>query len=224
MNQTIVKKSNNTDQSSTGTSWRKECYYITKRMMDIVLSMLGMMIAILPMAVISVIIMFESPGRAIYTQERIGRNGKPFHIYKFRSMYADAEKMIENFTPEQKKEWDENYKLDHDPRITKIGQFLRKSSVDEIPQLLNILRGELSFVGPRPVVSKELEKYGDNQAKFLSVTPGLTGYWQAYARSTCSYEQRMEMELYYVENASLWWDIKIMFATIGTVIRGHGAK
>lgn len=226
MNQTAVEKKQYCvkDQSLAGISWKKKCYYITKRMMDIVLSMLGMMIAILPMAVISVLIMLESPGAAIYTQERIGRDGKPFRIYKFRSMYANAEKMIENFTPEQKKEWEENYKLDDDPRITKIGQFLRKSSMDELPQLLNILKGELSIVGPRPVVPKELEKYGDNQAKFLSMTPGLTGYWQAYARSTCSYEQRMEMELYYVENASFWWDIKIIFVTIGAVIRGHGAK
>lgn len=204
--------------------WKKMCYYGMKRTMDIVLSVLGMTIAIFPMAIVCILIILESPGAPIYTQQRIGKNGIPFRIYKFRSMYADAERMIENFTPEQKKEWEENYKLDDDPRITKIGEFLRRSSMDELPQLLNILKGELSIVGPRPVISEELEKYGDNQAKFLSVTPGLTGYWQAYARSTCSYEQRMEMELYYVEHASFWWDIKIIFATVGAVVRGHGAK
>ena len=96
--------------------------------------------------------------------------------------------------------------------------------MDELPQLLNILKGELTIVGPRPVVTEELERYGKNREKFLSVTPGLTGYWQAYARSTCTYEQRMEMELFYVENANLWWDIKIFFATFGAVLCGRGAK
>ena len=105
-----------------------------------------------------------------------------------------------------------------------IGNFLRKSSLDELPQLFNILKGELSVVGPRPIVDEELEKYGENKEKFLSVIPGLTGYWQAYARSNCTYEQRIEMELCYVENANFWWDIKIMFATVGSVLSGRGAK
>ena len=138
-------------------------------------------------------------------------------------MYINADKMIENFTPEQKAEWEENFKLENDPRITKLGKFLRKSSLDELPQLINILKGELSLVGPRPVVVKELEKYGLRKNQFLSVTPGLTGYWQAYARSSCTYEKRMEMELEYVEKASLWWDTKIIFATVGSVLRGRGA-
>ena len=136
----------------------------------------------------------------------------------------NAEAMIADFTPEQKAEWEQNFKLDNDPRITRIGRILRKTSLDELPQLLNIAKGDLSIVGPRPVVTDELEKYGKNKEKFLSVTPGLTGYWQAYARSNCSYEQRMEMELYYVENANLLWDIKIVFATVGAVIKGRGAK
>ena len=102
-------------------------------------------------------------------------------------------------------------------------KFLRKSSLDELPQLINILKGELSIVGPRPIVTEELEKYGENKEEFLSVTPGLTGYWQAYARSSCTYEERMEMELFYVRNANFWWDIKIMFATVGSVLRGKGA-
>lgn len=203
---------------------QKRWYYRTKRVVDIILAAVGIVIAILPMAIISILIMVESPGPAIYTQERIGKNGKPFRIYKFRSMYVNAEEMIANFTSEQKKEWDENYKLNHDPRVTKIGIFLRKSSMDELPQLLNILKGELSIVGPRPVVAEELEKYGDRKTEFLSVTPGLTGYWQAYARSTCTYEQRIEMEIYYVEHANLTWDVKIMLATIGAVLSGRGAK
>lgn len=202
----------------------KRSYLIAKRALDIALSFLGLIISIIPMAVISLLIKIESPGPAIYVHHRIGKNGKPLPLLKFRSMYINAEKMIEDFTPEQKAEWEKNFKLEHDPRITRVGQLLRRSSLDELPQLVNVLKGELSIVGPRPIITEELDRYGENKDRFLSVTPGLTGYWQAYARSTCSYEQRMEMELYYVENANFWWDIKIMFATVGAVLRGHGAK
>lgn len=199
-------------------------YLICKRSLDIVLSLVGLVISILPMAIISLLIRVESPGPAIYLHHRIGKDGKPLPLLKFRSMYVNADEMIKDFTPEQKAEWEANFKLDHDPRITRIGKFLRRSSLDELPQLVNILKGDLSIVGPRPVVDEELERYGDNKEKFLSVTPGLTGFWQAYARSTCTYEQRMKMELYYVENANFWWDIRIIFATVGAVLRGHGAK
>ena len=176
------------------------------------------------MLLIALLIRLESPGAAFYTHNRIGKNGKPLPLLKFRTMYKDADKMLDRFTEEQKKEWEENFKVTDDPRITKIGKFLRKSSIDELPQLVNVLKGELSLVGPRPIVTEELLRYGENQEKFLSATPGLTGYWQAYARSNCSYEQRIEMELHYVENAGFWWDIKIMFATVGAVIRKEGAK
>lgn len=202
----------------------KRSYLIAKRVLDILISLFGIVICIVPMAVISILIKIESPGPAIYVHHRIGKNGKPLPILKFRSMRKDADGLIQFFTPEQMKEWEENFKLDDDPRITRIGKFLRRSSLDELPQLFNVLKGQLSIVGPRPVVTEELEKYGENKEKFLSVTPGLTGYWQAYARSTCSYEERMEMELFYVDNANFWWDIKIIFATFGAVLRGHGAK
>lgn len=199
-------------------------YLLVKRVLDIILSLLGVIVCFLPMILIAILIKLESPGPAIYLHHRVGKNGKDLPLLKFRSMYVNADEMMEEFTPEQKAEWEANFKLNHDPRITRMGKFLRRSSLDELPQLVNILRGELSVVGPRPVVPKELEKYGNKKDKFLSVTPGLTGYWQAYARSTCSYEQRMEMELFYVDNANIWWDIKIMFATVGTVLRGKGAK
>ena len=176
------------------------------------------------MLLIALLVKLESPGPAVFVHRRFGKDGQPLPLLKFRTMYSNAEAMIENFTPEQKEEWARNFKLDNDPRITRIGKILRRTSLDELPQLVNILRGELSIVGPRPVIADELLKYGDDQAKFLSVTPGLTGYWQAYSRSTCTYEERMKMELHYVENANFWWDIKIIFATVGAVIRGHGAK
>ena len=202
----------------------KKGYLFVKRMLDICLSVIGLAIALLPMAIIALLIKIESSGPAIYVHHRIGKNGKPLPLLKFRSMRNNADELIKYFTPEQMKEWEKNFKLDDDPRITRIGKFLRRSSLDELPQLVNILKGDLSIVGPRPVVTEELERYGENKAKFLSVTPGLTGYWQAYARSTCTYEQRIEMELFYVENANFWWDIKIIFATFGAVLRGHGAK
>lgn len=205
-------------------STQKKGYMMAKRMTDIVVSVIGLIIAFVPMVVIALLIKLESPGSAIYIHHRIGKNGKPLPLLKFRTMYMNADRMIDDFTPEQKAEWLENFKLDNDPRITRIGKFLRKSSIDELPQLVNVLRGELSLVGPRPVVKEELERYADSKGKFLSVTPGLTGYWQAYARSNCSYDQRMEMELFYVDNANFWWDIKIVFATFGAVLRGHGAK
>ena len=125
---------------------------------------------------------------------------------------------------EQKKEWDENFKLEQDPRITKVGHFLRKSSLDELPQILNILKGEMSIIGPRPIVQDELEKYKSNKDKLLSVLPGLTGYWAANGRSCTTYEDRMNMELYYVDNCSLLLDMKIFFKTIKIVIKKEGAR
>ena len=203
---------------------QKKGYLAAKRMLDILVSAIGLVVAFVPMVIIVLLIRLETPGRAIYVHNRIGKNGKPLPLLKFRSMYINANEMMAAFTPEQKEEWEKNFKLENDPRITKVGNFLRKSSLDELPQLVNVLKGELSLVGPRPIVTEELEKYGENKEKFLSVKPGLTGYWQAYARSDCSYEQRIEMELLYAEKANFRWDIKIMFATVGSVLQGRGAK
>lgn len=209
---------------NTDSSLKKRGYLIAKRAVDIIGSVLGLTIMAIPMLIIALLIRIDTPGPPFYIHKRIGKNGKPLPLYKYRSMYVNADEMIKDFTEAQKEEWEQNFKLDEDPRITRMGKILRRSSLDELPQLLNILFGQLSIVGPRPVVAGEIEKYGENKAKFLSVTPGLTGYWQAYARSTCTYEQRMEMELFYVENANFWWDIKILLATVGVVLRGKGAK
>lgn len=203
---------------------KRKGYRIAKRCLDIALACIGLLIGALPIGIVALLIKLESRGPVFYVHNRIGKNGKPLPLLKFRSMYANADEMLAAFTPAQREEWEKNFKLENDPRVTRIGRFLRRSSIDELPQLINILKGELSVVGPRPVVAEELEKYGEDKARFLSVTPGLTGYWQACARSTCTYEQRMEMELHYVENANFWWDIKIIFATVGAVLRGRGAK
>ena len=202
----------------------RKSYRLIKRVFDVSFSAAALILLALPMALITVMIKLESPGPAIFVHNRFGKNGSPLPLLKFRTMHMNAEKMIDTFTPEQKKEWEQNFKLENDPRITKIGGFLRRTSLDELPQFINILKGELTLVGPRPIVEEELERYGSEKEKFLSVTPGLTGYWQAYARSNCTYEQRMEMELYYVDHANFWWDIKIIFATVGAVLSRRGAK
>ena len=225
-NETLEKERTITtknEKSNPSACKKKVGYLVAKRIFDFVLALFALVICIIPIIIIAIVIKIDSKGPVLYSHHRIGKNGKDLPLLKFRSMYINAEEMIDDFSPEQKKEWESNFKLKDDPRITRVGQFLRKSSLDELPQLINILKGELSIVGPRPVVQEELEKYGENKDSFLSVTPGLTGYWQAYARSTCTYEQRMEMELWYVENANLGLDIKIVFATFGAVLRGRGA-
>ena len=173
--------------------------------------------------ILAIIIKLDSKGPVFFAHTRYGKDGKKFKMYKFRTMYENAQDMINDFTPEQMKEWKENFKLQDDPRITKVGKFLRKTSSDELPQIVNIIKGDLSIIGPRPVIEEELEKYGDNKDKFLSVTPGLTGYWQANGRSSTTYEQRMEMELYYIDNISPKLDVKIFFKTIESVIKKEGA-
>ena len=199
-------------------------YNYIKRIIDILLSSIGLIVLSPVFLVIALLIKKESNGPVFFKHKRIGKNGKEIEIYKFRSMVPNAEELMKKFTPEQMKEFKENFKLEDDPRITKIGKFLRKTSLDELPQLINILKGELSIIGPRPIVKEELEKYRNNKEKFLSVTPGLTGYWAANGRSDITYKQRMMMELYYVDNISFELDTKIFFKTIISVLKRKGAK
>lgn len=198
-------------------------YKYIKRVVDFTLSLIGLIVLSPIFLVIAIFIKKESDGPVFFKHKRIGKNGKEIYIYKFRSMVTNAEELIKKFTPEQMKEFKENFKLENDPRITKIGKFLRKTSLDELPQLINILKGELSIIGPRPVIKEELEKYGNNKEKFLSVMPGLTGYWAANGRSDTTYEQRMMMELYYVDNMSFKLDVKIFFKTAISVLKKEGA-
>lgn len=202
---------------------KKTPYKVVKRIMDIILSSIALVVLSPIFAIIALAIKIESKGPVFFKHTRIGKEGEIIKIYKFRSMVINAEELIKKFTPEQMKEYKENYKLTDDPRITKVGKFLRKTSLDELPQLINIIKGELSIIGPRPVIQEELEKYGTNAQKFLSVTPGLTGYWAANGRSSTTYEERMEMELYYVDNMSLLLDLKVFLKTFGAVIKREGA-
>lgn len=194
-----------------------------KKILDVLLSTIGLVVLSPVFLLIAILIKTGSKGTVFFKHKRIGKSGKEMYIYKFVTMVENAEDLIKQFTPEQMEEFKTNFKLENDPRITKIGKFLRKTSLDELPQLLNIIKGDLSIIGPRPVVTEELQKYGVNMEKFLSVTPGLTGYWAANGRSTTTYEQRMEMELYYVDNISFKLDLKIFFKTILSVIKKEGA-
>ena len=194
-------------------------YLVNKRIVDITGATVGIILTAPVMATIALLIHHEDGGHPLFAHERIGQFGKRMQILKFRSM--KTEKV--HLTKEQKRQLKTEFKIDNDPRITDIGEFLRKTSLDELPQLINIIKGDLSIIGPRPVVSDELKKYGTNTRKFLSVTPGLTGYWAANGRSCTSYEQRMQMELFYIDNLSLKMDIKVFFKTIEAVIKREGA-
>ena len=211
-------------QSDVKTKISKKVYINIKRVIDVILESVALILLSPLFAIIAIAIKIDSKGPVFFAHKRIGKNGKIIKLYKFRSMVINAEELIKSFTPEQMREYKENYKLTNDPRITKVGKFLRKTSLDELPQLINIINGDLSIIGPRPVVADELEKYGVNKDKFLSVTPGLTGYWAANGRSNTTYEQRMEMELYYIDNLSLKMDIKVFFKTILSVLKKEGAR
>lgn len=204
----------------------KFLYLIIKRVFDFLMSLISIILLSPLFIIIVVAIRVDSKGKAIYKHKRIGKNGKYIYLYKFRTMYTNSKEMLNEILkdPERKKEWDTYYKLTNDPRVTKVGKFLRKTSLDELPQLLNILLGEMSFVGPRPVVDGEIEKYDENKEKFLSVLPGLTGWWACNGRSTIGYENRKKLELYYVDNRSILLDLKVLFKTFIEVFKRTGAK
>lgn len=209
------------------TEKEKPIFFFIKRCIDIILSLLGLIILSPVFLLIAILIKKEDHGNVFYKHKRIGHMNKDIYIYKFRSMtnkYKTFDEFYQTLSDEQKQEWDENFKLENDPRITKIGKFIRKTSLYELPQIINILKGDMSIIGPRPVVNDEIEKYGNQKAKFLSVKPGLTGYWAANGRSATTYEDRIKLELYYIDHCSLLLDIKIFFKTILSVLKKEGAK
>ncbi|HBZ3253542.1 TPA: exopolysaccharide biosynthesis polyprenyl glycosylphosphotransferase, partial [Klebsiella pneumoniae] len=165
-------------------------------------------------------------GPAIYGHERIGKDGKAFKCLKFRSMVINSKEVLEELLAtnlEAKKEWDATFKLKNDPRITQIGAFLRRTSLDELPQLFNVLKGEMSLVGPRPIITAELERYNEEVDYYLLSKPGMTGLWQVSGRSDVDYETRVYLDAWYVKNWSMWNDIAILFKTIGVVLKKDGA-
>lgn len=200
---------------------------LIKSIFDFTLTAVGT-VAISPLLVyIAYRIRKEDPGPVFFAHTRIGKDGKPFPCYKFRSMVVNSKEMLEKHlaeNPEAKAEWEREFKLKNDPRITPIGQVLRKSSLDELPQIFNVLRGEMSLVGPRPVVQEELDKYyGEAVKEYCSVKPGITGLWQVSGRSDVDYSERVAMDVDYVRTRNLWKDIVILYKTIDVVLNKKGA-
>ena len=200
---------------------------LAKNVFDFSLTAVGT-ICISPLLVyIAYRIKKEDPGPVFFAHERIGKDGKPFPCYKFRSMVTNSQEMLQKYlaeNPTAKEEWEREFKLKDDPRVTPIGKVLRRTSLDELPQIFNVLRGEMSLVGPRPVIQEELDKYYGETAKlYCTVKPGITGLWQVSGRSDTTYDERVALDVSYIENRSFWGDIVILWKTIAVVALKKGA-
>lgn len=208
---------------------RKIVYRFIKRIIDIIGGLVGIVLLI-PMTIVLYLISIfskENKGPIFYEQLRVGKNGKYFRIYKFRTMIIGADKILKKYLEENEEariEFEKNQKLEYDPRITKLGKILRKTSLDEFPQFINVLKGDMSLIGPRPLVEGELDAHNGNHKLYESVKPGITGYWGVNGRSNTTYEERLELEYYYAKNFSFWLDTKIFFKTIISIVKREGAK
>jgi lipopolysaccharide/colanic/teichoic acid biosynthesis glycosyltransferase len=197
-----------------------------KRVVDLVLTILILPFALPFFVLLPLAILIESPGPIFFLHRRLGQNGSVFWMFKFRTMVDGADRILPKLLdsdPEARQEFAENYKLKNDPRVTRLGQFLRRSSLDELPQIINVLRGEISWVGPRPIVVPEIEKYGRYAGGLLRMKPGITGLWQASGRSDLPYENRVRLDMQYMEQASIWFDLKIILRTALVVLSRSGA-
>ncbi len=203
----------------------RRAYVWIKRLFDLCAASL-LVLFLSPLLLVLAFLIRRSGGTALYGHMRIGRNGKPFTCLKFRSMRPDADKVLHELLandPQARAEWELDFKLKNDPRITRVGHFLRRTSLDELPQLFNVLRGDMSLVGPRPIVEAELARYEDNAALYLMVRPGITGLWQISGRNDTTYAERVALDTWYVQNWSLWYDFAILVRTLGVVVSRHGA-
>jgi Undecaprenyl-phosphate galactose phosphotransferase WbaP len=197
-----------------------------KRLFDIILSSSILVILSPLFIIVAVLVKLADPGPIMFCHTRVGYGGRKFQCLKFRSMVADADRLLRNrleSDPKARREWDRTQKLTNDPRITPIGKFLRQSSLDELPQLINVMRGEMSLVGPRPVAPSETKRYGDKLPLYLKARPGLTGIWQVSGRSNCVYNQRIEMDADYVTNWCFSRDVAILLRTPGAVFARRGS-
>ncbi len=208
-------------------SIKKYLYFGVKRLFDILIALIGCLF-LLPVIIIVKIsyLLHKDFDSIFFRQKRIGKNGKEFNLYKFRSMVPNADEVLKELLkdPKYKEEWDLNQKFEHDPRITSMGNILRKTSLDELPQFINILIGDMSLIGPRPLVPGELDSHNGNHELYESVRPGISGWWAANGRSATTYERRLELEYYYVQHCGLILDIRCVFRTIKAVIFKTGAK
>lgn len=197
-----------------------------KRTMDLCVAILGGVLILPLTALICLLIKVSSPGPVFYSQRRIGAGARYFHAWKFRTMMANADEVLQHClesNPHLREEWEKDHKLKDDPRVTWIGRWLRKSSLDELPQIWNVVRGEMSLVGPRPIVDAEIEKYGDTFRRYAKVVPGITGLWQVSGRNNTTYDERIDLDAYYVRNWSPWLDVYILVQTIKVVLLREGA-
>jgi Undecaprenyl-phosphate galactose phosphotransferase WbaP len=197
-----------------------------KRLIDIVLIFISLPLLLPLFALIALAIKLDSPGPVFYSQRRIGHNGQEIRMWKFRSMVLNAETVLKNYLerdPDMRAEWEQNFKLKQDPRITRIGNILRRTSLDELPQLWNVLRREMSLIGPRPIVTDEIPLYKDDFEIYKQVLPGMTGMWQISGRNDLSYEERVGLDVYYVQNWSIWLDLHIFLHTVITALQAKGA-
>lgn len=207
-------------------SFKDELYFkfynFIKRAVDILISLLGIILLSPLFLIVAIIIKLDSRGNAIFRQIRIGKDGRPFVFYKFRTMKHGAEKLKDHLQHLSDIKGPA-FKIKKDPRITRVGRFLRKSSIDELPQLFNVLKGDMTLVGPRPPLPEEVKKYGRREKRRLKVKPGLTGLWQVSGRNDISFLEWMELDLYYIEHRSIVLDLKILIRTIPAVLSGKGA-
>ena len=208
-------------------SIKENTYLFIKRSFDIIISLIGIVFLIPIILIIKLIFIISGDFKPIlFKQKRIGKYGKNIYIYKIRSMIPNAEEELKNLLKikKYKKEWDKNQKLENDPRITKIGRFIRKTSIDEIPQFINVLKGDMSLIGPRPLVVDELDNHGGIHRIYESVRPGITGWWACNGRSSVDYNERLSLEYYYVNNKSIALDAKCIYKTIAAIVNKEGAK
>ena len=200
---------------------------VVKTAFDYILTLVGAVFIIPLFFYIAYRIKKEDPGPVFFVHTRIGKDGKPFPCYKFRSMVVNSQEMLQKYlvkNPAAREEWERDFKLKDDPRVTPIGKFLRSTSLDELPQIFNVLRGEMSLVGPRPVIQEELDKYYGETAKlYCTVKPGITGLWQVSGRSDIGYDERVALDATYIKYRSMWGDIVILWKTIGVVLMKKGA-
>ena len=198
----------------------KKVYRFFKTSLDLFFAVLFIILCLPLLIFISILVKFSSRGSIFYLHKRIGKNKKHFYCIKFRTMHPEAEYMLENLLEKDEeinKEYEKNHKIKNDPRITQIGKFLRKSSLDELPQLINVLKMEMSIIGPRPIVDDEISKYGETISKVLTLKPGITGLWQVSGRNNLSYKRRVFLDKHYVENYDLVMDLRIMIRTFGVL-------
>lgn len=199
-------------------------YLFIKRVLDFIGALVGLILLSPIMVIVAIAIKLEDPnGNIIFGHMRVGKDGKMFPCLKFRSMFSNAEEMKKNFTEEQKREYAETFKLKDDPRITKVGNFIRKTSLDELPQLFNILKGDMTIVGPRPIVTDELDFYGEYEDYYKAVKPGLTGLWQVSGRSDTTYDERVALDMEYVTTRNTFKDLYIIFMTVVKVLKREGS-